>query len=86
MSSVCGLYLLSVDKENIEYLCSFFGFQVIFEGVRGQGHQGDIAIDDVQFTVGWCVVLPPGARPLNPWTTPAVTTSPPITAPTSGKQ
>ncbi|CAH3118157.1 unnamed protein product [Pocillopora meandrina] len=58
-------------------------YQVIFEGVRGQGHQGDIAIDDVQFTVGWCVVLPPGARPLNPWTTPAVTTSPPITAPTS---
>ena len=29
-------------------------FQVVFEGVRGGGYQGDIAIDDVKITPGAC--------------------------------
>ena len=63
-----------------------FGMQVIFEGVRGQGYRGDIAIDDVQFTVGGCPVLPSKATPVNPWTTPKMSTVPSTTAPTSGMQ
>ena len=62
----------------------FLCVKVIFEGVRGQGYQGDIAIDDVQFTVGSCPVLPSGAKPSNPWTTPAVSTVPTTTVPTPG--
>ena len=58
--------------------------KVIFEGVRGQGYHGDIAIDDVQFTVGSCPVLPSGAKPSYPWTTPAVSTVPTTTVPTPG--
>lgn len=54
--------------------------QVIFEAIRGSGYQGDIAIDDVTFTVGACVVLPHNAVPTLPPTTGATTglpTSPP---------
>ncbi len=32
---------------------SFFS-KVAFEGTRGSGYQGDIAIDDVSFTDGAC--------------------------------
>lgn len=60
--------------------------QVIFEGIKGQRYTGDIAIDDVQFTVGSCNVLPSSAQPNNPWTTPAVSTTSPTTVPTAGKQ
>lgn len=28
--------------------------QVVFEGVRGTGYEGDIAIDDVSITTGKC--------------------------------
>lgn len=69
---------------NCLVLLFFFCVKVIFEGVRGQGYQGDIAIDDVQFTVGSCPVLPSGAKPSNPWTTPAVSTVPTTTVPTPG--
>uniref|UniRef100_A0A1A8FTJ5 MAM domain containing glycosylphosphatidylinositol anchor 1 n=1 Tax=Nothobranchius korthausae TaxID=1143690 RepID=A0A1A8FTJ5_9TELE len=29
-------------------------FQIVFEGIRGQGFEGDIAIDDVSITIGKC--------------------------------
>ncbi|XP_075906564.1 MAM domain-containing glycosylphosphatidylinositol anchor protein 1 isoform X2 [Nelusetta ayraudi] len=29
-------------------------FQVVFEGIRGPGYEGDIAIDDVSITIGKC--------------------------------
>lgn len=29
-------------------------FQIVFEGSRGQGYTGDIALDDVQFREGSC--------------------------------
>ena len=31
-----------------------FFFQLVFEGVRGSGYQGDIAIDDISMDVGAC--------------------------------
>ncbi|KAJ8401175.1 hypothetical protein AAFF_G00387570, partial [Aldrovandia affinis] len=49
-------------------------FQVVFEGVRGTGYEGDIAIDDVSVTKGKCkqavsisnTVLPGGSPALRP--------------------
>lgn len=29
-------------------------FQIVFEGIRGTGYQGDIAIDDVKFRTDSC--------------------------------
>ncbi|KAI5108504.1 MAM domain-containing glycosylphosphatidylinositol anchor protein 1 [Silurus meridionalis] len=51
-------------------------FQVVFEGIRGDGFEGDIAIDDVSVTKGKCKqeklpetdVLPGAARSLRPVT------------------
>ncbi|KAM9476806.1 MAM domain-containing glycosylphosphatidylinositol anchor protein 1 isoform 1-T2 [Clarias gariepinus] len=51
-------------------------FQVVFEGIRGDGFEGDIAIDDVSVTKGKCkqemppatAVLPGTARSLQPVT------------------
>jgi len=54
--------------------------QIVFEGIRGTGYQGDIAIDDIAFTVGACVVLPHNAVPTLPPTT-AASTAPPTTPP-----
>lgn len=58
-------------------------YQVVFEGIRGNSYQGDIAIDDITFTVGACVVLPHNAVPTLP-PTQGATTGPP-TAPPPGK-
>ena len=68
-------------------MCTFspLGVQVIFEGIRGQSYKGDTAIDDIQFTVGSCPVLPANAKPTDPWTTPAVSTVQPSSGPTTGK-
>ncbi|XP_072533520.1 MAM domain-containing glycosylphosphatidylinositol anchor protein 1 isoform X2 [Salminus brasiliensis] len=48
-------------------------FQVVFEGIRGDGFEGDIAIDDVSVTKGKCTqenlpetVLPGSAQSLRP--------------------
>ena len=44
----CQIYENSV-------LTSFsFLFQIVFEGIRGEGYQGDIAIDDIHFVNGIC--------------------------------
>eukprot|EP00794_Sanderia_malayensis_P017044 gene17044-18759_t len=58
------------------------GFQMVFEGITGNGYSGDIAIDDVTYTVSRCSVQPTTAVPKPPTTAPPVTTRPP--SPTSG--
>ena len=53
-----------------------FGFkQVVFEGVRGNSYTGDIALDDISFTVGAgsCTLQPYDALP------PGMTTAAPTT-------
>ena len=58
-----------------------FGFkQVVFEGIRGNSHTGDIALDDISFTVGAgsCTLQPYDALPPG-MTTAAPTTSTPTT-------
>ena len=45
---------------------ALFGFkQVVFEGIRGNTHTGDIALDDISFTAGManCIVQPSDALP-----------------------
>ena len=45
---------------------ALFGFkQVVFEGIRGNTHTGDIALDDISFTAGManCTVQPSDALP-----------------------
>lgn len=50
-------------------------YWVVFEGVRGNGYRGDIAIDDIQFTSQDCSIIPAKANPNKPTaTTPVVTT------------
>lgn len=63
----------------------FFLFivQIVFEGIRGNGYRGDIAIDDITYTVGACVTLPHNAVPTLPPTTPAITTTPTVPPPGS---
>lgn len=58
-------------------------FQIVFEAIRGNGYRGDIAIDDIAFTVGTCAILPHNAKPAPPPTIPP-TTGPP-TVPPKGK-
>ena len=60
-------------------------FWIIFEGIRGTGYRGDIAIDDILITSGDCTTFPANADP-NPVTTsvPTATTQftlPPTIAP-----
>ena len=54
-----------------------FGFkQVVFEGIRGNSYTGDIALDDISFTVGAdsCTLQPYDALP------PGMTTATPTTS------
>lgn len=47
--------------------------QVKFEAIRGNGYQGDIAIDAISFTLGSCsfeTPRPPTITPTNPPTRP----------------
>lgn len=39
---------------NNYYYFYFYFSQVVFEGIRGDGFEGDIAIDDVSVTKGKC--------------------------------
>ena len=57
---------------------------IVFEGIRGNSYQGDIAIDDIQFTTGVCSIVPAIANPLSSTTVAPTTkfTLPP-TIPTS---
>ena len=58
-----------------------FGFkQVVFEGIRGNSYAGDIALDDISFTVGAgsCTLQPYDAQPPG-MTTVAPTSSTPTT-------
>lgn len=32
----------------------FFSLQIVFEGIRGGGYKGDLAIDDIKMTDGAC--------------------------------
>ena len=57
--------------------------QVVFEGIRGKNYRGDIAIDDIAFTVGACAVLPQNAVPTLPPTTATFTV--PLTVRPKGK-
>ena len=51
----------------------YFSWQVVFEGIRGNSYTGDIALDDISFTVGAanCIQRPYDSLP------PGVTTSAP---------
>lgn len=60
-------------------------FWIVFEGIRGNGYRGDIAIDDILITNADCAIFPANANP-NPSTTatPTATTKftlPPTIAP-----
>lgn len=58
---------------------------IVFEGIRGNSYQGDIAIDDIQVTKKPCSILPTNANPNKQSTTAAPTTqfTLPPTIPTS---
>ena len=57
---------------------------MVFEGVRGNGYAGDIAIDDVEFNNFACTNLPTKSVPAGP-TTKAPTTVVSTLPPTAGK-
>ena len=40
--------------EFLTLIANFVFLQVVFEGVVGNGYQGDIAIDDISMTQGNC--------------------------------
>ena len=40
-----------------------FYFQIIIEGIRGSGSNGDIAVDDFDFIKEKCTTLPIAASP-----------------------
>ena len=50
-------------------------FWIVFEGVRGKGYQGDIAIDDILITNAGCSILPASANPITPTATTHVVTT-----------
>ena len=47
----------------------------VFEGIRGSGYRGDIAIDDIQFKTGACAIEPAKANPNQGSTTASPTTA-----------
>lgn len=49
-----ALRLRLVPFVRAEPSCLFPPSQVVFEGIRGPGYEGDIAIDDVSITIGKC--------------------------------
>lgn len=54
-----------------EFMCCVLHFQIVFEGIKGTGVSGDIAIDDITYTYTSCNVLPSIAvPPTQPPTTP----------------
>ena len=57
---------------------------MVFEGIRGNGYSGDIAIDDVEFTNFACSNLPSNSVPVAP-TTAAPRTPGTTKAPTPGE-
>lgn len=58
-------------------------YWIVFEGVRGNGYRGDIAIDDIQFTNADCTIRPAKASPSKPTLPPPTTrfTLPPTIPP-----
>ena len=54
-------------------------YWIVFEGIRGNGYRGDIAIDDILIKDGNCAILPALANPNPTSITPVVTT--PFTLP-----
>ena len=55
---------------------------MVFEGIRGNGFTGDIAIDDVSYSIGSCVIRPSTAVPRPPTTSRPATTRQPTPRPT----
>uniref|UniRef100_A0A4W5R490 MAM domain containing glycosylphosphatidylinositol anchor 2 n=1 Tax=Hucho hucho TaxID=62062 RepID=A0A4W5R490_9TELE len=51
-------------KVNIHPIASF---QLVLEGIRGPGIEGDIAIDDVTIEEGECKDPPPNSKLVHPW-------------------
>lgn len=49
-------------------------YQLVFEAVRGTNVQGDIALDDIVYTLGKCPVYPKEADPAFTTTLPPTTT------------
>ena len=60
----------------------FYVIQVFIEAVRGNGYQGDIAIDDITFTSQSCTLSPAAAKPVASTAPPSTTTMMPGTIPT----
>ena len=58
--------------------------QIVFEGIRGSSYTGDIALDDITFTVGAsnCILQPSDALPPG-WTTAAPPTATATARPTT---
>ena len=51
-------------------------YWIVFEGIRGNGYRGDIAIDDILIKDGDCLTLPFNAGPNKPTATTPVATTP----------
>lgn len=58
--------MLNVSDNKIKPL-KLFSLQVVLEGIRGPGIEGDIAIDDVTLEEGECRAPPPSEYHLIPF-------------------
>ena len=59
----------SMGQFNITSRYSSKPYQIVFEGVRGKGYRGDIAIDDTALTDGGCQQFPSTSMPAQSPTT-----------------
>ena len=59
-------------------------FQIVIEGVRGSDYQGDIAIDDFEWSPAACGIVPLEADPNYVKPTTMMPTTGPVTLPPGG--